>query len=106
MLVFSKISLRSKLLLLVLLPFLVLGYFTFDKISLEKVKITNMENIHANMVQLEKVSELTHEFQKERDFAIKFLLNPSFSAENELRNQIKLTAVSYTHLTLPTTPYV
>ena len=89
--VLSKISLRSKLLLLVLLPFLVLGYFTFDKISLEKVKIADMENIHANMVQLEKVSELTHEFQKERDFAIKFLLNPLLSAENELRTQIKLT---------------
>ena len=55
------------------------------------MKISSMENVHANMVQLEKVSELTHEFQKERDFAIKFLLNPLLSAENELRNQIKLT---------------
>ena len=89
--VLSKLSLRYKLLLLVLLPFLALGYFTFDKIYLEKVKIIDMENIHANMVKLEKVSELTHEFQKERDFAIKFLLNPLFSAEKELRNQIEFT---------------
>lgn len=88
---FSRLTLRSKLLLLVLLPFLVLGYFTFDKISQQKEKIDDMEVVRAKMNQLEKISELTHELQKERDFAIKFMAYPLMSAENDLRKQLLVT---------------
>ena len=88
---FSKLTLRSKLLLLVLLPFLVLGFFTFDKITQQKEKIHDMEAVRAKMNQLEKISELTHELQKERDFAIKFMAYPLMSAENDLRKQLSLT---------------
>ena len=88
---FSRVTLRSKLLLLVLLPFLVLGYFTFDKISNQKSKISDMEAVKAKMSQLEKISELTHELQKERDFAIKFMAYPLMSAENDLRKQLAIT---------------
>ena len=79
----SKVTLKSKLLLLVLLPFLVLGYFTFDKISHEKQVINGMEAVKAKMSQLEKISELTHELQKERDFEIKFMAYPLMSAESD-----------------------
>ncbi len=88
---FSRLTLRSKLLLLVLLPFLVLGYFTFDKISQQKSRIQDMESVKAQMSRLEKASELTHELQKERDFAMKFMAYPLMAAENELRRQLLVT---------------
>lgn len=87
----SKVTLKSKLLLLVLLPFLVLGYFTIDKISKERQVINGMEAVKAKMSQLEKISELTHELQKERDFAIKFMSYPLISAEGDLIKQLSIT---------------
>jgi len=62
--ILSKITLKAKLLILVLLPFIVLGVFTFDKISTEKMLIANMAITRGNMDQIEKMSSLIHEFQK------------------------------------------
>lgn len=86
-----NLSLRQKLLLLVLLPFILLGVFTFDKISSEKNRIEDMEAVRERMNQLERISALTHELQKERDFAVKFLVNPLLSAETQLNKQLSLT---------------
>lgn len=88
---FIKLTLRTKLLLLVVPPFLALGIFTFDKIQHERQRISEMEVVRAKMDQLEAVSSLTHEFQKERDFAVKFLVNPLLSAEKQLKKQLSLT---------------
>lgn len=88
---FIKLTLRTKLLLLVVPPFLALGIFTFDKIQHERKRISEMEVVRAKMDQLEAVSSLTHEFQKERDFAVKFLVNPLLSAEKQLKKQLSLT---------------
>lgn len=86
-----NLSLRKKLLLLVLLPFVLFGVFTFDKISSEKSRLKDMELILGKMNQLEIISGLTHELQKERDFAVKFLVNPLLSAETQLTNQLLVT---------------
>lgn len=89
--ILSKITLKAKLLILVLLPFIVLGVFTFDKISTEKMLIANMAITRGNMDQIEKMSSLIHEFQKERDFAINFLLNPQFDTQIQVEKQVAQT---------------
>lgn len=89
--VLSKIPFRAKLLVLVLLPFIVLGVFTFDKIKTERGHIEEMKTTRLKMNQIEKMSSLTHEFQKERDFAINFLLNPQFDNQKQVERQVKQT---------------
>lgn len=89
--IFSKITLRAKLFILVLVPFLVLGLFTFDKISLEKESIAKMESIRMKMDRLEQMSAVTHEFQKERDFAINFLLSPQMDNQLSVEKQVSQT---------------
>jgi signal transduction histidine kinase len=89
--ILSKIILKAKLLILVLLPFIVLGVFTFDKISNEKKLIAKMTATRVSMDQIEKMSSLTHEFQKERDFATNFLLNPQYHNQVQLEKQVEQT---------------
>jgi len=78
-------------LLLTLLPFLVIVVFTYDKISEQKVRVDYIEALDAKMNQLENIYELTHELQKERDLAVKFVSYPVMSVDDALRKQLQIT---------------
>jgi methyl-accepting chemotaxis protein len=86
-----EVSLRFKILVLILLPFLVLGTFIFDKIGQNQSKIKAFEGMKLSMLQLEHTSELTHQLQNERDLAVNFTAYPSMSSENNLRDQLHVT---------------
>jgi signal transduction histidine kinase len=88
---FSRLTLKTKLVVLVAGPFLVLLYFSLDKIRREQEQIRHLETVYDQEIQIEHISRLIHELQKERDFAINYLLNPLYISQVQFENQITQT---------------
>lgn len=84
----NRITLKTKLVVLVAGPFLVLLYFSLDKIKREQEQVRHVESVLDQQVQIEHISRLIHELQKERDFAINYLLNPLYMSQVQFEKQI------------------
>ena len=54
-------SLKAKILLLSILPFLALLYFTIHEITESVDAINNLSGIYNNILEVEKISNIVHE---------------------------------------------
>lgn len=86
-----NLSIKLKLFILVAAPFLVLIYFSMDKIDGERKQINSLKESINSQNELKYLSDLVHECQKERDFGINYILNPLYNSQVQFENQIYQT---------------
>lgn len=82
-----KMSLKVKILLLSILPFLALLYFTVHEITELVDARNNLSGIYNSILEAEKISNIVHELQKERGLSVGFLTSRGERQGNELALQ-------------------
>jgi len=83
----SRLSIRYKLILMLLLPIIGLVYFSFFYVT-DKMETAAQVNKMEKLVQMSlKVSELVHQLQIESANSVVFLHNPSDKLREELQRQ-------------------
>ena len=88
---FNRINLRQKLLLATLFPLTIVCWFSVDKIFAEVKEKDKLEIIGTRTHELKLISQLVHEFQKERDYSVLYINNATFEMQLKLREQVKQT---------------
>ena len=88
---FNRINLRQKLLLATLFPLTIVFWFSVDKILAEVKEKDKLEIIGTRTHELKLISQLVHEFQKERDYSVLYISNATFEMQLKLREQVKQT---------------
>ncbi len=88
---FNRINLRQKLLLATLFPLTIVCWFSIDKILAEIKEKDKLEIIGTRTHELKLISQLVHEFQKERDYSVLYINNATFEMQLKLREQVKQT---------------
>jgi signal transduction histidine kinase len=85
----KKISFRQKLLLATLFPLAIVCWFSVQKILFEFKEKDKLEVIGKRTQEIKLISQLVHEFQKERDFSVLYINNATPEMQFKLREQVK-----------------
>jgi signal transduction histidine kinase len=85
----KRISLRQKLLLATMFPLAIVCWFSVQKIITELKEKDKLERIGKRTQEIKLISQLVHEFQKERDFSVLYINNAIPEMQLKLREQVK-----------------
>jgi len=85
----KKITFRQKLLLAVLFPLGIACWFSIDNILTEVRDKTKLEEVSRKTTEIKLISQLIHEFQKERDYSVLYINNATYDMQVKLREQVK-----------------
>lgn len=88
--ILNTLSVRSKLLLSVILPIAGIIYFTFINIDLKYQKMQESSKVHKIILLNTKISALVHELQKERGMSSGFVSSQGANFVKELSEQKNL----------------
>lgn len=86
-LLIKNLSIRTKLLLISLLPLAALLYFVGQDIAQKQQAKNAIQESNGQLEQSERISELLHEFQQEREFSITYFLSKGTEGRTELFTQ-------------------
>ncbi|MFC5271193.1 response regulator [Adhaeribacter terreus] len=82
-----NLSIRNKLLLISLLPLATLFYFLAVNIAGELENKNRIQKVYSDVEKAEALSNVIHQIQEERGYAVEYLINPSEASKNDLFNQ-------------------
>lgn len=80
----QNLSIRNKLLLISLIPLIALLYFLITTIDSELSKRQNLESVHADVLEIEKITAAIYNIQEERGYSIKFVNGRGKTERTEL----------------------
>jgi nitrate/nitrite-specific signal transduction histidine kinase len=92
------LSIRNKLMLISVIPLLALGYFLQGIIATELGRKQAVAEAYLNFQEVEKISSLIHELQKERGLTITYLRSKSTDDRDKMVNQRELTSNAVSEL--------
>jgi CheY-like chemotaxis protein/HAMP domain-containing protein len=93
-----NLSIRSKLVLISVIPLLALIYFLQGTMTAEFGRKQAITQTYLNFQEIEKISSLVHELQKERGLTITFLRSKSSEDRDKMINQREPTNKAITEL--------
>ena len=88
---FANISIKNKVLFLVLIPIIFLAVISLKSISFDKDNVEKLKNLENGVILSTKISSLVHETQKERGLSAVYLSKTNAKSKNKLSSQIQLT---------------
>src|SRR5687767_13404561 len=80
----QNLSIRNKLLLISFIPLVALLYFLITTIVSELSKRQNLESVHADVLEIEKITDAIYNIQEERGYSIKFVNSGGKTDRTEL----------------------
>ena len=80
----QNLSIRNKLLLISFIPLAALLYFLITTIDGELRKRQNLTNVHADVLEIEKITDAIYNIQEERGYSIKFVNSRGKTDRTEL----------------------
>ena len=94
----NYLTIKQKLLLMMVIPFMGLLYFSISSLITKNEKIQNINKFEKYLEFTTKASFLVHELQKERGLSAGFIGSDGKTFNIELKRQIELTDIRYKEL--------
>jgi methyl-accepting chemotaxis protein len=88
---FQNLSVRTKLILLSLIPLLGLLYYLQINIRKELADRNTAQQVIQDVIAINEISKVVHEFQKERALTLTFLADASAEIRREILDQRETT---------------
>jgi signal transduction histidine kinase len=85
---FNWLSLKQKLFLTAFFPLLILTWFSVDKILMGYENERKLSVVREKTHEIQLMSLVVHEIQKERDYSVLYINNPIFEIQSKLVGQI------------------
>ncbi len=88
---FKNISIKNKILFIVLIPIVIILLLSSEVILLDYNKVSTLKQLKQNVLLTEKISTFIHEHQKERGLSAIYIGSKGTKVESKLKNQYQLT---------------
>src|SRR5687767_6846685 len=89
--IFKNISIRNKLILISLIPILALLYYLQVNIRQELSNKKSAQQVIGDVLEIQEISKVIHEFQKERALTLTFLASKGTKGKELLPDQREAT---------------